>query len=38
MFDWNFIEQYIKVIEKVVIKDVVEWKDAVIEKTKEVVA
>lgn len=36
--DWDFMERYIKAIEKVVIKDVVEWKDAVIEKTKEVVA
>lgn len=36
--DWEYMEKYIKATEKVVIRDVVEWKDEMIEKTKEVVA
>lgn len=36
--DWDFMERYIRVIEKIVIADVVKYKDAVISKTKEVVA
>lgn len=36
--DWNFMEKYIKAIEKIVIADVVQYKDAMISKTKEVVA
>lgn len=36
--DWDFMEKYIKAIEKIVIADVVKYKDAVISKTKEVVA
>ena len=35
--DWEFMERYIRAIEKVVIADVVKYKDEVIEKTKEVV-
>ena len=35
--DWNFMEKYIKAIEKIVIADVVQYKDAMISKTKEVV-
>lgn len=35
--DWEFMEKYIKATEKVVIKDIVEWKNEMIEKTKEVV-
>lgn len=35
--DWNFMEKYIKAIEKTVIADVVKWKNKVIEKTKEMV-
>lgn len=31
------MEKYIKATEKVVIQDVVDWKDEMIEKTKEVV-
>lgn len=36
--DWEYMEKYIKATEKTVIKDVVEWKKEMIEKTKEVVA
>lgn len=35
--DWTYMENYIKAIEKVVIRDVVKWKDIEIEKTKEVI-
>ena len=35
--DWEYMEKYIKATEKVVIRDVVDWKDEIIEKTKEVV-
>ena len=36
--DFDFMAKYIKVVEKIVIADVVKYKDAVISKTKEVVA
>ena len=36
--DWTYMEKYIRAIEKVVIKDVVDYKDSIIAKTKEVVA
>lgn len=36
--DWDFMEKYIKAIEKIVIADVVQYKDAMISKTKAVVA
>lgn len=36
--DWDFMNKYIKAIEKIVIADVVQYKDAMISKTKEVVA
>ena len=36
--DWEYMEKYIKATEKVVIRDVVDWKNEMIEKTKEVVA
>ena len=36
--DWEYMEKYIRAIEKVVIKDVVKYKDSVIERTKEIVA
>lgn len=36
--DWNFMEKYIRAIEKIVIADVVKYKDTMISKTKEVVA
>ena len=35
--DWEFMERYIRAIEKIVIADVVKYKDEVIEKTKMVV-
>lgn len=35
--DWDFMEKYIKAIEKIVIADVVQYKDNMISKTKEVV-
>lgn len=35
--DFNYMEKYIKVIEKIVIADVVKYKDEVITKTKEIV-
>ena len=35
--DWDFMEKYIKAIEKVVIADVVKYKDKTIAKTKEIV-
>ena len=35
--NYNLMEAYIRAIEKKVIKNVVDWKDAVIAKTKEVV-
>ena len=35
--DWDFMERYIRAIEKVVIADVVKYKDEVITKTKEVI-
>lgn len=36
--DWTYMEKYIRAIEKVVIKNVVDYKDSVIAKTKEIVA
>lgn len=36
--DWEYMEKYIRAIEKVVIKDVVDYKDSIIAKTKEIVA
>lgn len=36
--DFEYMERYIKAIEKLVIKDVVKYKDEMIEKTKDVVA
>lgn len=36
--DWTCMENYIRAIEKVVIKDVVKYKDNIIAKTKEIVA
>ena len=36
--DWEYMEKYIHAIEKVVIKDVVKYKDDMIQKTKEIVA
>ena len=36
--DWSFMEKYIRAVEKVVIKDVVDWKDEEIKKTKELVS
>lgn len=36
--DWSFMENYIRAVEKVVIKDVVDWKDEEIKKTKEIVS
>ena len=36
--DWEFMEDYIKAIQKIVIKDVVKYKDEVIAKTKEIAA
>ena len=35
--DWEYMEKYIRALEKVVVKDVVEWKNEMIEKTKMVV-
>lgn len=35
--DWDFMEKYIRAIEKIVIADVVKFKDEMISKTKEVV-
>ena len=35
--DWEYMEKYIRAMEKVVIRDVVVWKDEMIEKTKMVV-
>ena len=35
--DWTYMEKYICAIEKVVIKDVVDYKDSIIAKTKEIV-
>ena len=35
--DWEYMENYIRAMEKVVIRDVVVWKDEMIEKTKMVV-
>lgn len=35
--DWIYMKKYIRTIEKIVIKDVVKYKDEVIEKTKEIV-
>lgn len=35
--DWTYMEKYIRAIEKVVIKDVVYYKDSIIAKTKEIV-
>lgn len=35
--DWDFMEKYIKAIEKIVIADVLKFKDAVIDRTKEAV-
>ena len=35
--DWEYMEKYIKATEKIVIRDVVEWKNEMIKKTKEVV-
>lgn len=36
--DWTYMEKYIRAIEKVVIKDVIDYKDSIIAKTKEIVA
>ena len=36
--DWTYMEKYIRAIEKVVIKGVVDYKDSIIAKTKEIVA
>lgn len=36
--NWEYMEKYIRAIEKIVIKDVVKYKDDVIQKTKEIVA
>lgn len=36
--DWTYMEKYIRAIEKVVIKDVVDYKDSIITKTKEIIA
>ena len=36
--DYTFMSDFIKVIEKLVIKDLVEWTDKKIKATKEVVA
>lgn len=36
--NWEYMEKYICAIEKVVIKDVVKYKNDVIQKTKEIVA
>ena len=36
--DFEFMEKYIRAIEKKVIKSVIDWKDKVISTTKEVVA
>ena len=36
--DWSFMEKYIRAVEKVVIKDVVDWKDEEIKKTIEMVS
>lgn len=36
--DWSFMENYIRAVEKVVIKDVVDWKDEEIKKTIEIVS
>lgn len=36
--DWSFMENYIRAVEKIVIKDVVDWKDEEIKKTKELVS
>lgn len=35
--DWTYMEKYIRAIEKVVIKDVVDWKDEIIKNTKQIV-
>ena len=35
--DFEYMEKYIRVIEKLTIQGVVEWKDKEIEKTKEIV-
>ena len=36
--DWSFMEKYIRAVEKIVIKDVVDWKDEEIKKTIEIVS
>ena len=36
--DYELMETYIRAIEKKVIKNVIDWKDAIIEKTKEIIA
>ena len=36
--DWEYMDKYIRVIEKVVIADVVKYKDTVIQKTQECIA
>ena len=36
--DWSFMENYIRAVEKIVIKDVVDWKDEEIKKAKELVS
>lgn len=36
--DWDFMEQYIRAIEKIVIADTIKWKDEMIEATKKVAA
>lgn len=35
--DWDYMESYIRAIEKVVIRDVVDWKDKEIEMTRKIV-
>lgn len=35
--DWEYMEKYIKATEKIIIRDVMDWKDEMIKKTKEVV-
>lgn len=35
--DWEYMEKYIKATEKIIIRDVVDWMNEMIEKTKEVV-
>ena len=34
--DWDYMENYIRVIEKIVIRDVVKYKEDVVDKTKKI--